>query len=75
MDAFQADVSLNSPQNLKSNEPDLRKVLLWNPTLKTEETVGLDFETSDITGKFQLMVRVKTKDGSIVSKEKIFEVK
>jgi hypothetical protein len=75
MDAFQADVSLNSPQNLKSNEPDLRKVLLWNPTLKTEETVGLDFETSDITGKFQLMVRVKATDGSIVSKEKIFEVK
>lgn len=75
MDAFQADVSLHSPVNLKLNDPDLRKVLLWNPNLKTEETVRLDFITSDILGNFRLIVRVKNRDGSIEYKEKNFEVK
>jgi len=75
MDAFQADVSLKSPVNMKLSDPDLRKVLLWQPNLKTEETVRLHFETSDLLGNFRLMVRIKNRDGSVEYKEQNFEVK
>ena len=53
---------------------DLRKVLLWKPSLKPNNSIKFDFETSDIRGSFRLIIKGKTRDGSIIYKEQIFEV-
>jgi hypothetical protein len=75
LDALQPDNFLNIPFNQKSNEPDLRKVLMWKPRLKPEETFRVDFETSDIRGSYLLMVKGMKIDGSVFYKEQPFEVK
>ncbi len=74
LDVIQPDVTLNIPLEQQLNELDLRKVLLWKPSMKPEQTIQLDLETSDIIGSFKLVVHGKTKDGSIFYKEQIFEV-
>ena len=73
-DGIQPDVSLNIPKEQQLNEMDLRKVLLWKPSLKPENTIKFDFETSDIRGSFKLIIKGKTRDGSIIYKEQTFEV-
>lgn len=73
-EVIQPDALVNVPSEQRSNEPDLRKVLLWKPSVKPEETVRLDFETSDIRSSFKLVVRGTTADGSVFYKEQIFEV-
>ena len=76
LDAIQPPASLNIPEDGRlSYEPDLRKVLLWNPGIKKAENIRLDFSTSDVNGSFMLIIRAKTKEGSIVRKDQIFEVK
>jgi len=75
MNAYQPDALLISPDRLKANDPDLRKVLLWQPSAKTAETINIDFETSDIQSFFKLVVSGKKRDGSLVYQEQIFEVK
>ena len=74
LDAIQPDATLNSPLERRLNEMDLRQVLLWKPSQKPEQTIKLEFETSDIRGSFKLMIHGKTKDGSDFYKEQIFEV-
>lgn len=74
LDAIQPDITLNTPVEQKLNEMDLRKVLLWKPSLKPEPTIKLDFETSDIRGNYKLIIHGKTRDGSNFYKEQIFEV-
>jgi hypothetical protein len=75
MNAYQPDALLIRPEKLKTNDPDLRKVLLWQPAVKTAETINIDFETSDIQGLYKLVVSGQKRDGSLVYKEQIFEVK
>jgi hypothetical protein len=75
LDVLQPQAAINIPKEGKlPNEPDLRKVLLWNPGLKKAETIHLEFSTSDVKGSFKLIIRGKTKDGSIIRKDQIFEV-
>ncbi len=73
-DGIQPDVSLNIPKEQPLNEMDLRKVLLWKPSLKPDNTIKFDFETSDIRGSFKLIIKGKTRDGSIIYKEQTFDV-
>ncbi|HEY3388755.1 MAG TPA: hypothetical protein VGK38_04230, partial [Prolixibacteraceae bacterium] len=74
LEVIQPHAILNIPAEQPLNDPDLRQVLLWKPTLKPEPKMELDFQTSDISGSFKLSIRGKTKDGSIFNKEQIFEV-
>ena len=75
-DALQPKAILNIPkESIAPNEPDLRKVLLWEPGIKKAETNHFEFTTSDVKGIFQLTFRGKTKDGLIIRKDQIFEVK
>ena len=74
LDVIQPDAQLNIPSEKQQSEPDLRKILLWKPTLKPEETLRLDFITSDIRGSFKLIVRGTNNDGSVFYKEQIFEI-
>lgn len=74
LDVIQPQVILNSASSQSLSDPDLRQVLLWNPSTQPQQTIALDFQTSDIQGSFKLMIRGKTRDGSIFYKEQIFEV-
>ena len=74
LDAIQPDATLVTPADASLNLPDLRKVLLWKPSLKPEETIQLDFGTSDLLGRYKLVIHGTTTDGSIFYKEQFFEV-
>ena len=74
IETIQPQDSLNTTINHVANEPDLRKVLLWNCALPSEETISVDFNTSDIRGTYQLIVRGQTTDGTLVYKNQVFEV-
>ncbi|MCX6239830.1 MAG: hypothetical protein NTY07_20170, partial [Bacteroidia bacterium] len=74
LEVIQPRAKLNVPSEQRLFDPDLRQVLLWEPSLKPEPTIALDFQTSDIRGGFKLVIRGKTRDGSIFYKEQIFEV-
>jgi len=74
LDAIQPEGSLTIPKEHVQNEPDLRKVLLWQSGIKSEGTINLDFETSDIKGNFKIIVRGITRDGEVIYNEQFFEV-
>jgi hypothetical protein len=74
MEVLQPDAIPNPAAQQQVWEPDLRKVLLWKPRLKPEQTIDLDFKTSDILGSYKLIVSGKSNDGSVWYKEQIFEV-
>jgi hypothetical protein len=74
-DAVQPAVSLKLPQFEKMHEPDLRKVLLWEPEPNPTQTLKVEFKTSDIQGFFKITICGKTEDGLIFNKEQTFEVK
>ena len=73
-DALQPEASLIIPEGQKLNEMDLRKVLIWKPSVKPEQTIKLDFTTSDVKGNFKIIVQGMSKDGSLFYKEQTFEV-
>jgi hypothetical protein len=74
LEAMQPDAILNIPKTSVQNEPDLRKVLLWNPYIKPQEMTKIDFVTSDIKGSYKISIRGMTKDGEVICHEQIFEV-
>jgi hypothetical protein len=74
LDVIQPPATLNMPSIQLLEDPDLRQVLLWKPSLKPEPTIALDFQTSDVEGSYKLVIRGKTTDGSIFYKEQFFEV-
>jgi hypothetical protein len=75
LDAIQLPMVLNSAAEHTGKEPDLRQVLLWQPAVKPTQAIELNFRTSDIRGNFKLVIRGKSKEGTIFSCEQIFEVK
>ena len=75
LEAIQPNATLANPPETSSKVPDLRQVLLWNPTLKPENTIELDFQTSDIRGNYRLILRGKNLNGQNFYKEQLFEVK
>jgi len=74
LEVIQPRAIFNTPSDLRLNDPDLRQVLLWKPSLKPASKMELDFQTSDIKGSFKLIIHGKTRDGSTFYKEQIFEV-
>jgi len=74
LDAIQPPSKIISPSDNVFKEPDLRRVLLWLPSLKPEQNIKIYFQTSDVRGKYRLIVRGKGKDGKIFYQEQFFEV-
>ena len=74
LDAVQPRAVFNPAPNDQAKEPDLRQVLLWQPILKPETTIGVDFQTSDIIGKFRVVISGKRRDGRLFFEEQSFEV-
>lgn len=61
---------------LASRKPDYRHTLYWNPFIgkKPEKNMHLSFYTSDLTGKFKVMVEGITRQGEIISGSSYFDV-
>lgn len=74
-EAIQPPAELSAPPEHASKIPDLRQVLLWKPSLKPEQTLELNFQTSDIRGNYRIFLSGKSVNGSIFYKEHLFEVK
>lgn len=74
INTVQSDFSLNVPSRIPPNEPDLREVLLWEPSVKPGQNINLSFATSDLHGHFTLSIHVKSKSGKIFHNEQTFEV-
>ena len=74
MNGIQPKSTLNPPPDQLSTEPDLRNVILWEPSVIPKPYLQFNFRTSDITGKYRLIIRGKGTDGSIIYNEKTFEV-
>ncbi len=74
-DAIQPSAILTTPPENSSKIPDLRQVLLWKPSLKPENTIEMDFQSSDIRGNYRMILRGKNLNGQIFYKEQLFEVK
>jgi len=74
LEVIQHHAVVNTPSEQLPNEPDLRQVILWKPTLKPAPKMELYFQTSDIRGSYKVVVHGKTTDGSIIYKEQSFEV-
>ncbi len=57
--------------------PDFRNLLFWQPTITTSGTgnKSLSFYTSDIAGKYVIVLQGMTKDGQLGVKHLEFEVK
>lgn len=75
VEGIQPEAELFAPKEHKKHEPDLRKVLVWKPEIQLTEKNEIEFNTSDIAGHYQVVVRIKTKDGKSYSKVQKFEVK
>jgi len=62
--------------NLQTEIP-IRHLLNWSPNIYTNKKgkISTSFYTSDITGKYAIVVQGITKEGQPVYQEKIFTVK
>ena len=74
LDAVQPRAIFNPVPSDQAMEPDLRMLLLWNPSVKPEPTIDVDFQTSDMRGKFKVFIGGKRKDGKFFFNEQFFEV-
>jgi hypothetical protein len=75
IESNQIQARLKEPEITDASIPDLRQVFYWNPAIEPNEDISVNFNTSSILGTFDLVVRGKLKDGTIIRADKQFEVK
>ncbi|WP_460634353.1 hypothetical protein [Larkinella harenae] len=66
----------DTPQRSNSRLPDLRTLLYWNPSLKTDAQgkAQVDFYTSDEAGTYRIFINGMAADGRAGSQQATFEV-
>ena len=66
----------SNEEQRRSRVPDGRHTLLWNPNITSngKPSVRLPFNTSDLTGEFQITVEGITKDGAFIHATSSFKV-
>ena len=74
LDVYQPRAVLSKSIATDGSIPDLRQVLLWDPSVKVEQKIAVEFQTSDIQGNFRLVIRGMLKDGTLFFKAQNFEV-
>ena len=74
LNAIQPPSILNIPSDINFKEPDLRRVLLWLPSLEPAQNIKIDFQVPDIRGKYRLIIRGIGRDGKVFFNEQSFEV-
>jgi hypothetical protein len=68
----------DTPKQLNNRLPDFRDVLLWAPNIKTDELTGkaqVSFYTSDVTGKYAIVLQGITPAGRAGTKTIYVNVK
>ena len=73
-ETLQGKAQLKAPTDTDAHLPDFRQVLLWNPNLKAQDEISLNFKTSDIKGTFKLLVSAREKNGEITQSTFYFNV-
>ena len=79
-DGLQLEREFYSPQYITAEEkqsrlPDYRNVLYWSPEIKTKENKQLSFYTSDIKGKYIVVLQGISTNGKAGYSTTAFEVK
>ena len=66
----------DNKEKIESRQPDFRQLLYWDPNIKLMENneVTLNFFSSDIEGKYAIIVQGLAQDGSLVSEIRYFNV-
>jgi hypothetical protein len=66
-----------TPEEFNSRLPDFRNLLFWSPEIKTDEKgkQAVSFFSSDLPGKYAVVLQGLTADGKAGSKTILFEVK
>ena len=66
-----------TPQQVENRLPDYRNLLLWSPNVKTDNSgkKNIQLYTSDLPGKYAVILQGLTIDGKSGSKVMILEVK
>lgn len=64
-------------EQLEKRIPDFRNTLFWSPAVATgkDGTATVQFYTSDLTGKYIVMIQGMSENGDFVSGQAFFEVK
>ena len=73
---FSAPVYENQAQ-IDNRSPDFRHLLNWSPNINTSSKgkINTSFYTSDVAGKYAIVIQGITKEGQPIYQEKIFTVK
>ncbi len=74
-EATQIPVQLAEPVASELSVPDLRQVLFWNAMAEPAKTIAVKFNTSNVLGRYKMVVRGRTTNGTLIFAEKQFEVK
>ena len=73
-EALQQDYASVTETMNDKNSPQFRQLLLWQPHLNVEESVSLEFRTSDMKGYFQVLLTGRKKNGEIFESREYFRV-
>lgn len=70
-----AHLNYDSDAKRRDRRPDFRNVLYWNPSIDIRHANGsVDFFTSDLTGKFMVVMQIISPEGKISISNTTFEV-
>jgi hypothetical protein len=75
LEAIQPKLKLTEPQISGPNIPDLRQVLLWEPSVTPQRELPIKFTASSVVGSYKLIVRARLKNGTIITSERKFDIK
>jgi hypothetical protein len=64
-------------EQLERRIPDFRTTLFWTPAVVTDKTgsASIEFYSSDLTGKYMIVVQGMDKEGNFIAESKVIEIK
>jgi hypothetical protein len=63
-------------EQLEARIPDFRTTLFWSPDIVTGSgTAAIDFYSSDLPGKYMVVIQGMNREGSFIAGSKVIEVK
>jgi hypothetical protein len=72
---YAPDYALTEPNEIESEKPDFRPTLYWNPFVRfNDDTSNIEFYTSDMLGKYFVIIEGINKNGTIFHEKINFDV-
>jgi hypothetical protein len=75
LEAIQAKLKMTEPEISGPNIPDLRQVLLWEPSVVPQKELPIKFKASTVTGSYKITIRARLINGTIIASERKFDIK